>query len=254
MLYCDSNMKVQYISDIHLEHYDDECQFLNFPVEASILCLCGDIGSPCLPHVQRWIQAMTEKYEHVMWIPGNHEYYERPMDETNLKFDELERCYKNLYILRDHRVDIGSYTFLGSTLWSNLEDDTLAKYVNDYKVIKVDANTPLTPKHTRSFHNTSVKFLDDQIYLAQLQKRNVVVLTHHAPDHRMNGHYMGCGLASAFATNLPHLFRPPVKLWINGHTHVTIRIEVNGIPCIANCIGDTSDRSRGIWNATYELN
>ncbi len=242
-------LRIQYISDVHLE---DRLEKPKLPRAAPILALCGDIGSPSLPIVKEWIADCAQQYDHVLWVPGNHEYYQKPYVHTMYEFDALEKQHKNLKVLRNERIDLCGVTFLGSTLWTQI-DPTIAKYINDYIKIRWDEVTPFTVQDSLSLHRRSVDFLDDEISLAAIEGRKVVVLSHHAPDMRMNGKFLGNALNSAFATNLHFLLRNPVEVWINGHTHQNLELIVNHVKCVANCLGYDEENTGGRLDATLDV-
>lgn len=242
-------LKVQYISDVHLETRADAP---HIPRVAPILALCGDIGPPSLPKVREWIGDCAKRFDKVLWVPGNHEYYNKPYIHTMYDFDTLEKEHRNLKVMRNDRVDIGNVTFLGTTLWSQI-DPSIAKYINDYKQIRMDEVTPFTVQDSLGMHRRALDFLDDEISQAAVDGRKVVVLSHHAPDMRMNGKYLGSGCNSAFATNLTYLMRNPVEVWINGHTHENLELYVNNVKCIANCLGYDDENTGGRLDATLDV-
>jgi len=71
-------MRVQYISDIHLELYKDlpEAAFVNFITpDAPYLALCGDIGIPDFKNYEKFISWCAPRWNKIFIIAGNHEYY-----------------------------------------------------------------------------------------------------------------------------------------------------------------------------------
>jgi len=62
-----------------------------------------------------------------------------------------------------------------------------------------------------------------------------VVVTHHLP-HRQSIHskWEGDPLNPGFASDLSRLVRPPVRLWVHGHTHESFDYQVNGTRVICN--------------------
>lgn len=65
-----------------------------------------------------------------------------------------------------------------------------------------------------------------------------IVVTHHAPSYKMLDK-KNKTLNSYYATDLEHLFKPPLVAWFSGHTHVSkeITIGLNNIVSISNCFG-----------------
>lgn len=66
---------MQCISDIHLEFYKYLGDVPVIPTNAPILILAGDVGYPTLPLYWEFMKDVSRRYEHVLLVPGNHEYY-----------------------------------------------------------------------------------------------------------------------------------------------------------------------------------
>ena len=64
---------------------------------------------------------------------------------------------------------------------------------------------------------------------------STVLVTHHLP-HRRSIHqkYLGSGLNPSFASDLSDLVRPPVALWIHGHTHESCDYIEEGTRVVCN--------------------
>lgn len=89
----------------------------------------------------------------------------------------------------------------------------------------------LTVDDTNALHAAAVDFLGEQIAEAAAapedRRQPVVVLTHHAPSFKsIHRRYATSLLTCAFVTDLERLMRPPVVLWLHGHTHTASDYEV----------------------------
>ena len=67
----------------------------------------------------------------------------------------------------------------------------------------------------------------------------------------MNGDYMFNTNTSLFSSDLVYLFKYPVRGWISGHTHQSIRIKLNGIKCVSNCLGYDDENNTRYDIGTY---
>ncbi len=67
-------MRIQYISDIHLEFFKVLPKQIVRPV-ADILCLAGDIGYPFSSLYRDFLKQVSRDFKKVFLIAGNHEYY-----------------------------------------------------------------------------------------------------------------------------------------------------------------------------------
>ena len=72
-------MKIQYMSDLHLEFMDNSRFIKNneFEVKGDILVLAGDsfyLQDTIVPHYRFWNWA-SKNFRQVLLVPGNHEFY-----------------------------------------------------------------------------------------------------------------------------------------------------------------------------------
>jgi predicted phosphodiesterase len=75
----------QYISDIHLEFYDEDSRDFTKILEPGIapfLILAGDIGDPGSNIFKEFIDWCRQKWQHVYYVAGNHEYFEYCKEEA----------------------------------------------------------------------------------------------------------------------------------------------------------------------------
>jgi Icc-related predicted phosphoesterase len=252
-------MKIAVASDIHLEFGDLDITNDN---QADVLILSGDICVAVDLDMRdrrqtemgfaRWRSEMfhdffercTANFPHVIYIMGNHEYYHSDfateLGEMRRKLAHLS----NLYILEREIKVIDDVTFIGGTLWTDMNNrDELTMYhmrtmMNDFRVIQNSA----VPVHFRTsegeFRTRVAKFSPEdavtehvkmkeyiQVVTDMLGKNpnKYVVVGHHAPSrrstHEMYAHdtIMNGGYSSDMDEFIEH--RPQIKLWTHGHTH-----------------------------------
>jgi predicted phosphodiesterase len=232
-------MKVYVTSDIHLEFGDLDLQNKD---NVDVLILSGDI---CVakylngvhPHDSRYrnfFKKCCERFPKVVYVLGNHEHYSYDIQETTAHL-KRELTYDNLYILDNETVDIDDYTFIGTTLWTNMnEEDSLTLYhvdsmMNDFRVIKNSARTVnewgkparLTPADTVIEHKKSMDYINHVV--SEHADKKYVVVGHHCPSFKsVHPKYAHDKIMNAaFASDLDDFiaYRPQIKLWTHGHTH-----------------------------------
>jgi predicted phosphodiesterase len=232
-------MKVYVTSDIHLEFGDLDLQNKD---NVDVLILSGDI---CVakylngvhPHDSRYrnfFKKCCERFPKVVYVLGNHEHYSYDIQKTTAHL-KRELTYDNLYILDNETVDIDDYTFIGTTLWTNMnEEDSLTLYhvddmMNDFRVIKNSARTvnawgkpaQLTPADTVIEHKKSLDYINHVV--SEHADKKYVVVGHHCPSFKsVHPKYAHDKIMNAaFASDLDDFiaYRPQIKLWTHGHTH-----------------------------------
>lgn len=112
------------ISDIHLEYMPDAgLAFYRqlMQVQADVCVVAGDLVPLCdlryLEVAEQAFNALTTRFEHVIYVLGNHEYYRGSQEQMVEVCKVLEATFPNLYILERQTVTIAGVTFAGATLW-----------------------------------------------------------------------------------------------------------------------------------------
>lgn len=208
-------LRIQLMSDLHIEHHADlgeEFLASLHPVDVDVLVLAGDICQMTFKDLMRSSMAVfCRKYEHVILVNGNHEYYGGVSPQrTDLALEELTECFSNLTILRSGKVlTYRGQRFLGDTMWFQ-DSPSLAKGgIRDFKAIP--GLRPWVFERNAAFRSFIEK---------ELQQGDVVV-THHLPSFRsVAPRWIGARTNPFFVSSQEDLIaeRSPC-LWIHGHTH-----------------------------------
>lgn len=232
-------MKIQYISDIHLEHRKD--YYVN-PV-APNLALCGDIGHPLKENYTYFINRCANDFKNVFILFGNHEFYTKTSQKYTMdEIIKIVKFPKNVYFLNNNSLylninddsvelelpnDIQNYVkIIGSTLWSRV-DPIIEKYVNDYKNIWVESDRKMNSTDTLRLFNINVNYILTE--LSRDVNIDTILLTHHGAHPICNGEYqnkinkLGIDVSSAYVSFIEELYRfKNLKVCISGHTHSSI--------------------------------
>ena len=247
-------MKLQYISDIHLEFHDKQNKGAISPEifikpTAPYLALVGDIGIPELKSYQTFLQWCSEHWKHVFLVAGNHEYYNvRCPVKTDIatKKEQIRILCEglpNVSFLDCSSVYLAEFNIrvLGCTLWSDVPDCIREKallYMNDARQILSHKDVPFTPTTMSELHAKEKQWLNQEIHQCELTNEKCIVLTHYLPSFSLiHDKYQGHSLNYCFASDCEDLFRPPVIGWIAGHTHTGMKKIIHGIPCVLNPFG-----------------
>lgn len=233
---------IQYISDIHLEFIDHPIKLKKIvekiiPI-APICVLAGDIGYPFHPYYSQFLEEMSKKFNHILLIHGNHEYYQlgknkgKTMNEILEKTKEIVKSLPNVHFLHNSYVDIDDIRFIGSVLWTELKNPKAL--VNDARSIQ-----EFTVDHFNQIHEENKTFIRNTIEQSRDENKRIIMITHHLPSYELidqsfvkYGDYNQC-----FASSCDEFINDPVILWIYGHTHLPNVQMINNIKCVANPIG-----------------
>ena len=234
-------MTIQYCSDLHLE-FEENADFLREnplkPV-GEVLLLAGDI----VPFAQMkkhsgFFDFVSDNFETVYWLPGNHEYYHFDLAEKCGALNEKIR--NNVFLVNNHSVQHEDVQLIFSTLWSRISPPKQIKIqrkMNDFRLIKYNGK-PFTPSDYNKLHLESKVFLQDA--LQKKKTRKAVVVTHHVPTFRMYPkQYLGDILNEAFAVELAEMIEASsADYWIYGHHHQAIpEFKIGNTCLVTNQLG-----------------
>jgi predicted MPP superfamily phosphohydrolase len=198
-------IKLQYISDIHLEK---RLIIPTIPVAGNYLALLGDIGSPYKDSYKEFLKYTSDNWEKVFLISGNHEYYQKGkynQEDVDEQIKNVVKLFKNVYYLNQDVYTLYNYNIMGCTLWS----------------------TPYI-KHTKHLN-----WLKNNIN----NYNKVIVLTHFLPSYKLILPKFINHNPTYYASDLEYLIKEPVKWWLCGHTHINHTTTINSIDVCVNAYG-----------------
>jgi predicted phosphodiesterase len=258
-------MRINIVSDIHLEFGPIEIKNTE---GADVLILSGDI---CVAadvlhkdnlnnksrKIHDFFEMCSKEFKNVIYIVGNHEHYNGDFQRTIPHLKQFLGHLDNLHILDKEIVTIDDVTFIGGTLWTDMnKEDGITLYhmssmMNDFiKVsngkiqngIQAEDDKPyyrikrLTPEDVVVDHKSMLEYI--RIIVEGKQDQKFVVVGHHAPsklstkpkyqdDYIMNG-----GYSSDLSEFI--LDHPQIKMWTHGHTHDTFDYMIGSTRVVCN--------------------
>src|SRR5258706_9320954 len=234
-------MTIQYCSDLHLE-FEENADFLREnplkPV-GEVLLLAGDI----VPFAQMkkhstFFDFVSDNFETVYWLPGNHEYYHFDLADKCGVLNERIRA--NVFLVNNYAVQHKDVRFIFTTLWSRIsppKQTRIQRKMNDFRLIKYNGKL-FTPADYNKLHLESKAFLQDALQLKGASK--TVVVTHHVPTFQnYPKEYLGDVLNEAFAVELSDMIETSgVDYWIYGHHHQAIpEFKIGNTRLVTNQLG-----------------
>ena len=238
-------IRIRYLSDIHLEFYKNLPLKLFLKNNGEDICiLAGDIGDPCSGLYKNFIAHISKTFKKTFVIPGNHEYYNNTIKETNIYMEDFFDNFDNVSLLNNNYEIYKNYCFVGSTLWSMITNP--GKKINDIYKIKDFDIQKYNELHFKSYHylNSIIK-----------EKENIVMITHHLPSKLLiNEKYKGSEFNQWFANDLDHLIdKEKISAWFYGHTHDPSVQNIKGVDFLCNPIGYPGENSDFDLDKFYNL-
>ncbi len=229
-------MKIDYVSDLHLEKSPLRLP----PSDSDVLVLAGDIYHVSLfdYNISGFFEDISKKYKHVIYVPGNHEYFDSDISIIK-SLKQFCENYKNVYLLDNEIKIIDDVQFICGTGWTHfnsLDAGTMkqaTRTINDYRRIK-NGNNMLTIYDIIEKHAEFVKFFKS---VDKTKYKNITV-THHSPtlltsSGKKTDTYetLGCFCSDM----LPYM--KGVDYWIHGHQHDGIDVDHEGCKVRSNSRG-----------------
>lgn len=222
-------MKIQVISDVHLEfgHFDLPDK------NCDVLIAAGDIGVGT--EGLDWLQTLDIP---VIYVAGNHEYWGFEITDLNSVLLEVSKN-SNVHYLEQATVIIDSVRFIGCTLWTDFnecEDEEmlqeLESIMNDFRYIFLD-DGPITPQKLIKLNQKSKKWLDKE--LSKPHDGPTVVVTHHAPSLKSWADGEDDYLKYAYCNELESMLKDnQIDLWVHGHIHRSSDYKKHGVRVVCN--------------------
>ena len=237
-------MRIQYMSDLHLE-FQDNCRLVrdyDFPVTGEILVLAGDtmyLKDRTTAQMRFWKWA-SANFHDVLLVPGNHEYYgDSDVMDRGLQWNWMFR--ENVGYYQNQVKRIGDTDLILSTLWSHVppEDEYLVQRgLNDFYQTRYDGHR-LTVEKYNEMHRFCLDFIKKSV--AESTADKIVVVTHHLPTRLVVApEHKGSRINSAFSTELGDFIADSrINTWIYGHSHTNIDTVIGNTKIVSNQIGYT---------------
>jgi Icc-related predicted phosphoesterase len=280
-------MKIQLVSDLHLEFADVD---IKNTTGADVLILSGDIlvtddlrNQPAdlawenLPmdgygrakravRYRDFFQRVSFQFKHVIYVMGNHEHYHGKFDKSAAIIRDTLGYLNihNVHLLDCDTVEIDGVHFVGGTMWTDCnKSDPMTLYhleqcMNDFRVIRIAGENfkKFLPKRTvTEFIKTRDYF---KTVIENLPKDSkIVVCSHHAPSHLSiheiykHDTLMNGGYSSDMSEFI--LDRPQIKAWTHGHMHNNFDYIVGDTRVMCNPHGYPGENNQFDFNFTFEV-
>jgi hypothetical protein len=252
-------MKVALASDVHLEFGPislDNTEGADVLILSGDICVAKDVMDRDVygifdrfdrnSSIHQFFQECCLRFPYVIYVMGNHEHYHGDYANTVTTLRNRLGYLANLHILDKEMVQLGGVSFIGGTLWTDMnKEDSLtllhmkgmmndfrcvdnSKNVVNFKTFDEDNNVEFktraakfTPEDAVVDHREMLEYI--RLMVEGKFDQKFVVVGHHSPSKLstkpqyedeviMNG-----GYSSDLSEFI--LDHPQIKLWTHGHTH-----------------------------------
>ncbi|MBM3376937.1 MAG: hypothetical protein FJY38_01900 [Betaproteobacteria bacterium] len=236
-------MKIHVASDLHLEFVQRKFpDFIRidrlYTPWADVLVLAGDI------HNDTKAISFFKKWPHpVLYVPGNHEFYEHTVDQTLTAIKKQSHDTAIIVMDRTEWVYQG-VRFLGCVLWTdyrlNGEDQKPramkaceARLADHRKIMGVTSPMERFPaSKALSLHEADRAWLEAK--LAEPFGGPTVVVTHHGPHPgSVHPRFSDDPCNAGFISDLTPLVEK-ADLWVHGHVHDSFDYKVGRCRVLTN--------------------
>jgi len=246
-------MKVQIVSDVHIEYLLDEKDPFEFITpSAEILILAGDIGSLYkIDQLKNFLSILSTRFKVILYILGNHEFYyynnsaQVDMKTLYQRAYNLKKDINNLIILNRNSVIIGDTCICGATLWSKPEIK-IPKYI-----IRING---ISNELYEGMYKKDLLYVEKMVEYCQNKNLKLIVATHYPPTKKVLGGTEKRNI-SLYVNNLDHLLsKDKISTWICGHVHKNFDfITENGTRIIGNQVGKPRENLSFLKDLTIDL-
>lgn len=238
-------MKIQLISDLHLEYqaapytYISEKVTLTNHNSDTVLVAAGDINSHSKG--KDFLMEIKSKYGYkdIIYTFGNHEHYYADITE---------------YITSDGHLTVETIIegvrFLSLPLYSNFTPPSDRCGINDFNLTEFKGRKWTPKDHSEAFHEGVISLKEK---LNTPFEGKTVVVTHFLPSFKsVDPQFFGDPLNDYFANNLDSLikeFQP--EYWLHGHTHANCNYFIDKTNVVCNPAGYYNKYSGKLENESF---
>ncbi len=247
-------MRLHVMSDLHTEFYGPrKSKELIESVSASGVHACilaGDIISLDYRHEDSsydFLNFLTKRYSQVIYVPGNHDYFDVSPTELENTIDKWAFDRFRLLMPGD-KITIGDYTVKGGTLWYtdiDIPDD--GKYPEGYDQTNslfkrgfIDYN--LIREFEPWVYRQNAAFKEK---VAATMGPKDIIVSHHLPSFKSVAPQFQNSMTNCFFVSdiEDYIIKGQPALYIHGHTHNPFDYKIGNTRVYCNPRGYPNERS-----------
>lgn len=213
--------------------------------------------------IEETAKAFIERFQMpVIYVAGNHEFYGSLERKSALETDQLilklaEANSKvwdhRLFLLDEDLLVLDDVRFIGASLWvdfmMSLKEKSLlparmrqaTHMLNDFEAIRMRSGLRFEPADMLELHRSNAEYIRGE--LAKPFNGKTVVISHHLPHPDctpsvyagMEANYLFASSADAFGDIFESDDAP--ALWVCGHTHHAVDVQIGKTRVLCNPLG-----------------
>ena len=246
----DPVVRLRILSDLHLE----SAPWTFTPAGEDLVILAGDVCDHSSVGLRRRDSLFTQIERaglQALYVLGNHEGYQAQAQRRELT-TRIQHDLPDHVTLLDQQVVVERHglRFVGCPLWTdfNFVEDirwrgvamnpeqaafVASRCVKDFDHWLPDGGgRPLQPDDIIAWHREERAWLTECV---EAVGRPLVVVTHFLPGPgSVAEQYRTHPATPYFVSDCRELTRPPVRLWIHGHTHTSCRYRHSAVEVVCN--------------------
>lgn len=234
----------QLASDLHIESGDAVDAVLPArAAEVDVFVIAGDVGT--LRQVTEVVDCALERWPHVVFVPGNHDYWtksNKTHEDALAALRALAAERPDLHVLDCDTATVCGRRVVGATLWASphVED---AWQLNDFRHIHAGPASVYSKQHKRlSPLDMAALNRTAKQYLADTVRQGDIVVTHFMPvttsvlvrAHGRPSKYAHMGMESYYGNTGLEDVVGRAAAWAFGHTHEEHVASIDGCLLVCN--------------------
>lgn len=248
--------KIQILSDLHLEFVPEnklDSVLLDIDVDCDAILIAGDTFTHNSVHASMQSIAKIWYDKQVIFIPGNHEYYNSSKSAMDHTLQAVSDDYDNITFLENGYEFIGDeIVVIGACGWHDTQGDNGMRMMNDFRII---TDLKYDPAMSMEWNKISKQFFVDTMEEFK-GKKKIICMTHNSPiKDFIVEKYRGSPLNELFAndwTDIIEEHEPDV--WVSGHWHQSKKFKKGKTLFIENSYGYYNHAPVGDFNKNLVLN
>jgi predicted phosphodiesterase len=261
-------MKLVLISDVHVDLMPWSWTEMDVvPPDVKVAVVAGDISND-IWQTSRWMLELKERFDTVIWVAGNHDFYNHGFHRTRLHDPDLSKKWPypsdvpeiydhyqrwsdahGIIFLHRRSVSINGVTFIGATGWHDYRggepystEDQIKMWYRGLSDSQIRWQKDLLqPDHLKPM-DAGIR---DHAAISRLVTESdgpAVVITHHIPHRRFLWQRLHDPLwtmlhGSFVNTMMEKIFDPKIKYWFYGHTHQRGMADIDQTTYVCNARG-----------------